>query len=59
MTDYPYPPVPVERAETRPIRITTRNPYKWRVVLIVGLGVIAAGVAGGFLATVVWAVQSW
>lgn len=52
MTDIPYPPVPVERADTRPLRIVTRDPKGWRVALIVALGFMAVGVAGGFL----WAV---
>lgn len=51
----PYPPVPAERADTRPLRIVTRNPYRWRVALVVGLGVVAVGIAGGFL----WAVNTW
>ena len=55
MTDYPYPPIPVERADTRPLRIVTRDPYRWRVFLIVSLGVWAVGIAGGFL----WAVTLW
>ena len=52
MSDIPFPPIPVERAETRPLRIVTRDPKGWRVALIVALGFMAVGVAGGFL----WAV---
>lgn len=55
----PYPPVPVERAETRPLRIVTRDPRGWRVALVVGLGVLAVVIAGGFLWVVVTAAQSW
>lgn len=52
---HPYPPIPVERTETRPLNIVTRNPYRWRVALIVALGFLAVAIAGGFL----WAVIAW
>ena len=55
MTDYPFPPVPVERAETHPLRIVTRNPYRWRVTFLVVLGLIAVGIAAG----TVLAVTTW
>lgn len=55
MTDYPFPPVPVERAETRPLRIVTRDPKGWRVTFLVTLGLIAVGIAGG----TVLAVTAW
>ena len=51
----PYPPVPVERAETQPLKIVTRDPKGWRVALIVALSFMAVGIAGGFL----WAVTLW
>lgn len=53
MTGIPYPPIPASRAINGPVRIVTRNPYRWRVALIVGLGFIAVGIAGAFLWTVV------
>lgn len=55
MTDYPFPPVPVERADTHPLRIVTRDPYRWRVTFLVFLGLIAVGIAGG----TVLAVTTW
>lgn len=55
----PYPPVPVGRAETQPLRIVTRDPKGWRVALITGLGVLAVVIAGGFLWAVVEGAQSW